>query len=460
MGIFANIRNAFTALMGREKAPMGNPASVYEAGFGGGGLGYSDGGRTRQWLEEFETNCHLRAPFARLAEDTSLIKWKLVRKQKNGKKVEVRDHKLLTLLKRPDPSMTGMVWEQTLQLQHDIGGEWFCGIVLDEEGDPCQLPIIPPHWVKHTPKPGKVYYEVQVPGGVKKQLGIGEVIWHKRARPANPYTRGLGIAPSLDDEVSQLTYMNKFNNAFFRQGAHLGTVLAVDGMKPETWERFRSDFEDKHAGVHNAFRTTVVTGKVTGVNSATAHKDLDYNNGVKLKRDVVRQTVGSPPEIHGQTDNSNKATAQAADHLHQSYGLLPRVHDLCEALNTYLVPLFGEPDLELEYENPVKETKELILEKADRGVARGVLTINQWLQTQGMDPVPDGDVYLVPKNVTIVKAGELHKAAETAQSQADATIARLNQPQSSAPAAPPKDEKAAETIPGKSLDQHLEALQK
>lgn len=459
MGILARIQGAVRALLGREKAASGNPSDVYEAGFGHGLYGrLFDRGLSRQWLEEFEANCHLRAPFDRLAEGQSLVKFKLVRKLPDGKRVEVREHKILRLLKRPDPTMTGMVWQQTCALQYDLVGEWFLGITLDQEGHPMRLHNIPPHWVTHTPCKDKVYYEVTVPGGTAQRRNVGEIIWHKRARPANPYTRGLGIAPSLDDEVSQLTNMAKFNNAFFRNGAQLGTVLGVEGMKPETWDRFRSDFETRHKGVMNAFQTAVVTGKVTSANSATAHRDLDYNDGVKLKRDVVRQTVGNPPEIHGQTDNSNKATAQAADHLHQSYGLLPRCATWYEALNEYLVPMFGEEDLELEFENPVKETSEHQLEKADRGLARGALTVNQWLLSQGYDPQPDGDVYYVPKNVTVVKAGELGKAAETSQAQADAAIARLSQPKPAAQPDAQTEESKAPLLPGRSLDQHLEAM--
>lgn len=46
-------------------------------------------------------------------------------------------------------------------------------------------------------------------------------------------------------------------------------------------------------------------------------------------------------------------------------------------------------------------------QRAGRGVARGTITVNEYREAVGEDPVPDGDVYMIPSNVTIVKAGEL-----------------------------------------------------
>lgn len=444
MSMFSKIRSFFrgkgrtesVTVTEKQTVDSGDPGDVYSAGFGGFGRQWNRG-KERQWLEEFETNCHLRAPFARLAEDSSLIPWKLYREAEDGERTEIKRHPLLSLLRRPDPTMTGMLWEQTIDLQFDLVGEFFLWIEYEfgDHGNPVSLRILPPHWVINTPSRGRVYYDVSIPGAPVMRLKTSEVIWHRRPRPANPYTRGLGIAPSVDDEVCQLDFMGEFNSSFFRNGAQLGTVLGVENLGNQ-YDRFRKDFEDRHAGRGNAFRTAVVPGKVSVSNLSAAHKDLDFNVGVKQNRDIVRQTVGSPPEIHGQTENSNKATAQAADHLHQSYGLLPRRAMLCQAFQEYLVPLFGEPDLVLDYENPVKETEEMRLDRVDRAVARGIMTVNQALQALGLDSVPDGDVYLLPVNVRPVAAGGLLLAAQTAQDQAEAVAKRTAAPPKAPAAAP------------------------
>lgn len=397
-----------------------SPADMYNAGFANWGVGGFSAGKSRQWLIEYEQNCHLRAPFSRVAEDAALIPWKLFKRLKTSdRRKEVRDHAILDLLRNPEPSMTGFYWRQLVRLHLDLQGEFFLWIEFGAVRGydfpvPVALRVIPPHWVTKVPGFGDPYFHVCLPGRTSLQLSPGEVIWHRRPRPSNPYTRGLGIAPSTDDEVAQLEWMAKFNNSFFRNGATLGTVLGIDDPKAN-WDRIRQQFEDRHQGAGQAFRTAVIPGKVSAQNLTTGHKDLDYYEGIKLNRDIVRQTVGTPPEILGHTDNSNKATSTVADHIHQSYGLLPRCVDMDEALNCFLVPLFGEDGLILESDNPVKETKEFILERADRGLKSGAITINKWRAEWGMDPEPDGDVYLIPKNTRIVAAGDLKRAAEAEQ---------------------------------------------
>lgn len=460
--IWSKVKGIFASKSARGGVAGGN--SPYEAGFANR---LREGtGKVREWLTEYETNCHLQAPFFRLAEDTALVGFKLYRELANGKRKQVRKHRILKLLKKPSPAMLGTAWKMLLQLYTDLVGEWFLWIQFAPEvvdGQvfefPVALHIVPPHWMPQTPKQGEPWFVMQVPGGQRMRLYPHEVIWHKRPRPLNPYGRGLGIAPSLDDEVSQLDWMNKFNDSFFRQGAHLGTVLGVEDMPKELWDRFRQQFEEKHAGASNAFRTAVVSGKVSATNSVAAHKDLDFNEGVKLKRDVVRQTLGTPPEIHGQTENSNKATSDAASNLHQLYGQYPRCVQQEEALNEYLLPLFGEEDLVLVWDNPVKETEEQRLEKNDRGISRGTITVNDWRQAQGLDPTPDGDVYLIPENVAVVEFGTLIEMAQAAliSAQNEAKNGQ-NQPKN-VPEEPPKSSPKALEMPGKSLDHYLEVLQ-
>ncbi len=432
-----------------EKGLSGSPLDPFNAGFmTASGFGSSNA-RTADWLVEYEKNCHLRAPFERLAVDTSLVPLQLWRRLPKGQCERVYEHPILELLADPAPGMTQMVWRQTIQLQKDISGEWFLWIEFDERGQVRYLHNLPKPWITSTPRVGAVHYTVMVPGYGSEILWPEEVIWHRSARPANPYGRGIGVASSLDDEVSQLTWMAKYNNSFFRNGTMVGSVLAVENAAPNSLERMRAEWENRHQGAGNAFRTAVINGKITHSNLSQAHKDLDFNQGIKNGRAVVRETLGTPGEIHGHTDTSNKATSEVADHLHQLYGQYPRCVDFEQALNKYLVPLYGDKTLFLKHENPVKETAATKIDRVDRAVARGVMTVNQSNVELGLEKTPDGDVYLVPMNVVPIRAGGLLDAAKQAQETAAAGIRGADQPPAPAP---------AKNMPGKSLDQYLGGL--
>lgn len=443
----------FFGLSGR--ASTAEERSATQLGFGAGGYisRYAAPRSKREWAAEWETNAHVRAPFGRVATDSAMVPWRLYRKTKRGK-TEVEDHAILDLLANPCPGFTMKKWIELNLLYLDLHGEFFLGVESAENGDPVCLRPIPPHWVTQTPTPSDPFYTVSVPGSVTKKIRPDWVIWHSSARPLNPYGRGAGLAASLDDEVAQLENMAQYNEAFFGNGCTLGQVLGVEGA--QDWKKVREQFESRHAGVANSHRLAVIPGKITLSNPLTTHKDLDFNQGVKSQRDFVRQTVGTPPEIHGQTENSNKATAQAAENLHQGYGMRPRLEEFGQALNVYLLPLFAGSDrLFLQYCNPVAKTDEFRLDRVERNTKSGIMTLNEGRHEQDLDPDPNGDVYFVPLNMRVIRKADLGRYAELQLLEAEN---RAKNPVNNAKNDQKSDNSSQKSLPGYSLDQYIEEV--
>lgn len=414
--------------------------SIYDIGFSAfGGLGQRFSRKSvAQWFQKFGQSAYLHGPVHRVAQDVSLVHWHLYRRTSGAigpagpPREEVYEHPLLDLWANPvprsesHPGFTGSQWRYLLQLYLELAGEAFV-VVTEQAGIPMSLLPIPPHWVTGIPTSDHPFYTVVVPGGGTEPVPAGNVIWLKRLDPANPYGRGLGVAGTVDDEVSQLEWMNKFNDNLFRNGAHPGAIIGIEGLDGNNEKRIREQWAEKQEGFANAWRTAFVGGKVTMHQTGRSHTDLDFNAGVRLKRDTVAQAWCVPPEILGIVENSNRATAQAADYIHQSKNTLPRLVYLDEVFNRFLVPRYRERALVLCYENPVKETEEHRLEKADRGLAGGAITVNEWRQAMGYDPLPNtqGNVLYRPLNVEAVdsRTGQV-----------------LNQPDHEAPSPLPKPE--------------------
>lgn len=421
--------------------------SIYDIGFSSFGSWGSRVARktVQQWFRKFGESAYLHGPVHRVAQDVSLVKWHLYRRTAGPvgpagpPREEVYDHPLLELWDNPvpqtssHPGFTGSQWRYLVQLYLELAGEAFL-VVVEEQGNPSALLPIPPHWVTGIPTKEEPFYTIVVPGTGAQPVPSGQVIWLKRLDPANPYGRGLGVAGTVDDEVSQLEWMNKFNDNLFRNGAHPGAIVGVEGLDPKNADRIREQWAEKQEGFANAWRTAFIGGKVTMHQTGRSHMDLDFNEGVRLKRDTVAQAWCVPPEILGIVENSNRATAQAADFIHQSKNTLPRLVYLDEVFNRFLVPRYRERALILCYENPVRETEEFRLEKADRGLAGGAITVNEWRKEMGWDPWPEpmGSAFYRPLNVEAVNSltGEV-----------------LNQPDHSAePTAPPEPAGGQEKI--------------
>lgn len=392
--------------------------SVYEIGFSslGGFAQRLSRSTVQQWFLKFGQSAYLHGPVHRVAQDVALVQWHLYSRMdgevgpSGPPRKEVYDHPLLELWDQPvprsdsHPGFTGSQWRYLIQLYLELAGESFL-VVIERDGMPTALLPIPPHWVTQTPSTDAPWYTISTPNTLAPEpIPAAQVIWLKRLDPSNPYGRGLGIAGTVDDEVSQLEWMNKFNDALFRNGSHPGAIIGVEGLDDKNEKRIRSQWSEKQEGFANAWRTAFIGGKVTMHQTGRSHLDLDFNAGVRLKRDTVAQAWCVPPEILGIVENSNRATAQAADYIHQSKNTLPRLVYQAEVWNKYLVPRYLDRRLFLGYENPVRETDEQRLEKADRGLAGGAITVNEWRREMGYDPLPDtqGSVLYRPLNVEAV----------------------------------------------------------
>lgn len=411
MGLFSSVGRFF----GFGKASQPGGPSIYEAGFGQYNM--EVGGLPREWLKEFHSNGSMRTPFMRTAEDVAMVPWHLYRCW-GKEKEEVLEHPLLDLMCTPAPGMTGYEWRLLKTLYLDVAGESFDLIEYGRDGLPSALYPIPPTWCRRLPSSDDLTYEFVIPGGSGQGKSVWvvpaeNILWMKRPNLANPWGRGRGIALSVDDEISQLSAMNKFNNAFFKNGAHPGMIIGVEDLNADNEKLIRSQFERKYVGVMNAFRPAFISGLTKVFRAAAGLKELDFNVGVRDKRDAVRQAVGPPAELCGDTKGSNRAQIQGASNIQQRYQMRPRLAYERAAYASFLLPLFA-PYEEVEgdggrlvytYDDPVEEAAELRLAIASEGLTRGALTVNEWRHNQGWDTQPDLDVFLLPQNVTSVSLG-------------------------------------------------------
>ena len=411
MGLFSAVGSFF----GFGKAAQPSGPSIYEAGFGAHNL--EIGGLPREWLKEFHQNGAMRTPFMRTAEDVAMVSWHLYRCW-GKEKEEVLEHPLLDLMCTPAPGMTGFEWRLLKTLYLDVAGEAFDLIEYGPDGLPSALYPIPPTWCRRLPSSDDLTYEFVIPAGGGQGKSVWTVpaeniLWMKRPNLANPWGRGRGIALSVDDEISQLSAMNKFNNSFFRNGAHPGIIMGIENLNAENEKLIRSQFERKYVGVANAFRPAFIGGLTKVFRAMAGLKELDFNVGVRDKRDAVRQAVGPPAELCGDTKGSNRAQIQGASNIQQRYQMRPRLAYERAAYASFLLPLYAKYEalegeggrLVYTYDDPVEEAAELRLAIASEGLTRGALTVNEWRHNQGWDTQPDLDVFLLPQNVTSVSLG-------------------------------------------------------
>lgn len=419
---------SLSSRFGRERAPMQSPAQPNMLPWAETQKPWTD----QEWLRKAKNVAALRIPLGRIVEDTAAVQWRLFRMGAAGPdgrptRSEVLAHPLLDLWNNPNPHMTGISFRELWQTYYEVVGRVPIRIEYAEDGvTPVRLWPIPPHHIKKLPSPGREQWEIVW----RKQtlnLELHEMIWITRPDPEDPYGWGCGVAQAVKDDVSQISWMNQWSNNFFRQGAHIGKIVGIPGLSEANRGGLQNHFLSQHTGVDNAHKTLFIGlgtagGQLSVVDGGPAHKDLDWVSGQKFLGDRIRQTLNVPPEVVGDVSNSNRATAEAADYIHQSKNVKPRVQKIAAEIAPFVRLWFGE-DLVLEPDDPVRETSDQRHAFANDGWRSGAITRNEWRRAHNDDPLPEplGDQFLVPVNMAAVNPDGSSSMPSAAASEGDSS---------------------------------------
>src|SRR5690606_40389532 len=86
---------------------------------------------------------------------------------------------------------------------------------------------------------------------------------------------------------------------------------------------------------------------------------------------------------------------------YQRQALKPRLRRYEDAINRFVLPAFGGDGLYLEFEDPVDKDRVTEQTLALNELKAGVISVNEYRERSDLDPLPDGDVYFVPTDVSI-----------------------------------------------------------
>lgn len=366
----------------------------------------------RKWLETFRDNSIVRGPVDRIAKDAAMVKWTLYRLTPNSAdpngepmRKKVVEHELLDLWKQPNPLMLGSEFRWLFSVWRLMVGRFPIFIERKSTMRPAALWPIAPWDVLRTPTVERPTWEFRLRGKTLRSVPAWNVLWVKALDASDPYGWGVGAAKAIDHTVAISEAMDTFDLNMFRNGSTLGPIIGVPGLKDRA--AMQADYDANHTGVENVGRTFFVAlqgkdgsnpGAVTVANTQPARKELDFVEGDKRCYDKARQNFCMPPEIMGNVENSNRATILGALNIHQRNNILPEVMFQAEVFNTYIVPMYGEPDLVLLPANPVDEDEELRHTKMTDGLRWGALARDEYRVHLGQDPLgpPMGDRLIVP----------------------------------------------------------------
>jgi hypothetical protein len=309
------------------------------------------------------------------------------------------DHPFYAAMERPNPFMTRTSITKLTELHLDLVGAAYWIKQRGPLGVPVGFWPVPPHWIMEHPTSSRPSFRVawrtwQV------LIPESEVVWFHEPAAADPYGRGSGIGWSLGDELEVDEYAAKMaKQLFFNQARP--DFLFIGGSSDAELRRLERDWVNRLQGFWRAHKPYFMLGGDKARASDYVHEfqkptmeQLVYPGLRKIQRDIILQTWGVPPELFGIVENSNRATIEAAEYLFTRWVVWPKV----ERLRGFLQRIVDEYDDRgiLTCDSPVAEDKEYQLNAAK--AAPYSLLINEWRALQGLEPLPGGNVFVLPLN--------------------------------------------------------------
>lgn len=321
----------------------------------------------------------------------------------SGDLVEIVDHPLYELLHGGNDMMTGGTVRMLTVLYLDLVGEGFFIKQRNGAGAPVGLWPLAPNWVAATPTPQRRKYDLQVEGW-RDAVDDTEVLWLKRADPANPYARGTGIAQSLADELETDEYTAKMIKSRMWNRAAPDVLIAPKDpkaeLKKEQVDRMEQSWLQKVRGLWRQGGTLFSPRAVEVQTITPTFRELQLVELRQHERDVIVQVYGIPPEKLGILTNSNRATIEGADLIFAKDLIVPRCEFLREHYQERLAPEYDER-LIVHYVSPVAEDQDRQLEAGK--TAPWSRMANEWRRSQGLEEDPRlGKGYFMPIGMRFV----------------------------------------------------------
>jgi HK97 family phage portal protein len=346
------------------------------------------------------------------------LKWHLYRSAPSGKpedRIEVTTHPALTVLNRPNDFYSRQELFETGQQHVDLAGYAFWVVGRNPMFPTVPLELWPVRPDKMTPITHPTEFLVgwmyRGPNGEKIPLRAEDVLMVRMPDPADPYL-GAGPVQSIRTDAEATRYISEWNRNFFRNSAEPGGVVEFADMLDDTeFNTIQRRWREQHQGTANAHRVAILE-KGKWVERKYTQRDMEFSTLRSVSSDVIREAFAFPKFMIGNTEDANRASADASERFFAEYHTVTRADRWKGLLNNDYLPLFGPLGVgyEFDYDSPVKDDSEQENQERDSKVKAFVDLLNAGV------PAADACAYLgLPEfNVAASTAGTVTPAATAA----------------------------------------------
>jgi len=308
---------------------------------------------------------------------------------------EVTQHPLLTLLHQVNPTHNHHDLLELTQLYLEVHGSAYWLLDFDPLLHlPAHIWILPAHLVTPRRNLGSAahidYYEYR--GETTERFPPGRILHFRIPDPRDPYTAGLSpLRACFEQAVLTSEYAAMKRSLYDHAGLPSAVIVPDEGVSQAERDRLEKQWHERfQRGGHGQALVTDGSYKIHLLSQSLG--DLAALADMKATKEDIANAFHVPlPFLTGDT---NLANMQAADHLHKTLAIVPRLRRRDEKLNEQLVPLFDSTGrLFFATDDPTPRNLDFQLRQEASDVRLGIRTINEVRAGRGLGPVEWGEKF-------------------------------------------------------------------
>jgi HK97 family phage portal protein len=323
------------------------------------------------------------------------------------------DHWAQPLLARePNPLHTAFVWRELMMVHALLWGNHYSAIDIDARGEVVFLPLLP--WntdVRLTSDGRRKFYRTRLSDGSDKDFREDRVI-HVPAMGTDGLT---GISPvrRLRNMYGLALAAETFGSKFFANDARPSVILETPAkMKEDAQQNLVKSLYEKFSGAENKWKVLVLEEGAKMHTVQMPLEDAQFLQTREMQDERICGEFGVPPHMVGlQTKSTSWGTGiEQQDIGFAKHTILPWCRKIEMELSRKLFAgtnFYARFSLEGLMRGAFKER----MEGYQIGVQNGIYLRNEVRALEDMPPVDEGDVALVPANMTTMKQLQQPKPA-------------------------------------------------
>ncbi len=340
------------------------------------------------------------------------VPWLLYSVNSDGQRQQVKKHKILDLLKRPNCLMAGAEFFERLYAHRLISGNAYVQMVK-KNGRPFELFLLRPDKVEvvmneNSPIPAGYVYRPQEMTDQEKFFPVSQIDGYSEIlhiKNFNPLSDVYGISPmeSAAYSIEQHNQASVWNQSLLKNGARPSGALVMksqdgiaDYLTEEQFARLKQQIDEKYVSAANAGRPILLEGGIEWQEMSMTPKDMDFIESKHSSARDIALAFGVPPQLLGIPGDMTYNNMQEARLALWEETILPLINSVKDSLNHWLSRSFGE-NLELDYDNDeisgLIKKREIKLNSLENV---SFMTINEKRDAIGLGPIKinekiDGD---------------------------------------------------------------------